>query len=977
MTGIFISYSRKDSETAHKLMSEFKAIDLDVWVDWEDIPPAVGWLDQILQGIEQADAFIFLLSPDSVKSEVCRVELLHAHKNAKRIIPIVVRDVEPKAAEQVVRDLNWIFIRESDDFSKGLEKVKVAINLDVDWLREHSRLQVRALDWDRKKDPSLLLHGGDLRHAEQMVAKHEELDPKPSDLQRLYIASSRRSERLRTITWVSAATALLVTILLSILAFTQRQAAVENARVAEDQRLLAENNEALAIDNARAALIAKASADKNATLAKAQRSAARAQIYQSKTGGLFTSTLLGVDSYQRNPSFEAEEILRENISLLPEPVAETSYEGAILALKVSPAGDSFIAASESGEACLIRFTDGETIFCTTSSGSVLDAAFSPDGKTLVTSASSGEVSILDAESGTEIKKLELGVAVFSVNVSPDGRLLAIARDDRRITLINLATFEFAGEFSVFGNLNVTAFSPDGSMFAAGSDAGAVTFWDLESGKIVNGSAHRGEVLDLVFSPNGQALLSGGTDNCAVLTSPFTGERLLKVLAEDWVEDVDFSPDGAWFVTASNDFRIRVWDAKTGEERLRLLQDSIVSEVKVSPDGLWIASTGSDNTVRVWSAADGSEMFQIPLDGAGNVLEFSSDGAYLATGDQHGHVGIWNISGLKSNTGYVRFDEFIEDVEISADGKRFAASTAGQVWLLDPEHLPAPTTPLDDPLLDFFDDPILDMVMNPAGSLLAVSTEEGQVVVIDLPGGRIKTLIANGPSQSLAFSVDGNSLIAANEDGLLQTRSLGSGTDGILWQADEPIYSLEAASTNLLAIGMDDKVILFDMNTNQAAGQLAAPGRNHLLAFDPSGNLLVIGSESGRTSFWRVEDGVFELDTSVIGDTPISMSFSPDGSRLLLGGTDKIYIYEAGEGVELYRVREKGETVDLAFSPDGETLYAASLRTLRLFDLSALDEITEEEVIPTACSRVIQNFTASEWETFFGDEEYQALCPSLP
>jgi hypothetical protein len=35
MTGIFISYSRKDSGTAHKLMDSFTSIDLDVWVDWE------------------------------------------------------------------------------------------------------------------------------------------------------------------------------------------------------------------------------------------------------------------------------------------------------------------------------------------------------------------------------------------------------------------------------------------------------------------------------------------------------------------------------------------------------------------------------------------------------------------------------------------------------------------------------------------------------------------------------------------------------------------------------------------------------------------------------------------------------------------------------------------------------------------------------------------------------------------------------
>lgn len=977
MTGIFISYSRKDSETAHKLMTAFKSIDMDVWVDWEDIPPAVGWLDQILQGIEAADAFIFLVSPDSVASEVCNVELEHAHKNAKRIIPIVVRDVDPKTTRSAIRDLNWIFMRANDDFDGALKKVEVAINLDVEWLQEHRRLQVRALEWDRKKDPSLLLRGGDLRNASRMVMEHEDKDPAPSELQRHYIRFSKSSERVRMLTWISAGLAIVIMLILSLLALDQRQDALANAAEAQEQRAIAESNEKTAQSNARAALAAKAEADTNAEIAEAQRSAARAQIYQSKTAGLFTSTLLAVDSYQRIPSLEAEEILRENISLLPAPVKELSHEGSVLTIRVSPGGDSFIATSEDGTACLIRFEDGESLFCSTSSGSVLDAAFSPDGTVLVTSADSGQVSILDANSGELLEELNYGVPVFGVNISPDGRLLALARDDARVTLIKMSSYEFAGEFYVYGNLSVTAFSPDGALFAAGSDAGAVTFWDLESGDIVTGIAHRGEVRDLTFSPDGISLLSGGTDNCAVLTSTYNGDQMLKVLAEEWVEDVEFSPDGTWFVTASNDFRIRVWDAKTGEERLRLLQDSIVSDVKISPDGLWIASTGSDRSVRVWSAADGAQMFRIPLNGEGSVLAFSGDGSYLVAGDEHGQVSLWDVSALKSNTQYVRFNEFIGQVEMSADGQRFAASTAGEVWLLDPENFPAPTDPPTDPLIDFFDHEVWGLAMNPAGNRLAVSTEGGQVVLLELPSGRADTLIAEGPAQSLAFSADGSSLFLASEDGLVQTRSVESGEDGILWQADEPVYSMAVSSSNLLAIGLEDALVLFDPATTSVVGELESPGLNHLLAFDPGGNILVSSSLSGNTSFWRTEGNGFNLIASVVVDPAVSISFTPDGSRLYLGGTDRVLVFDPVSGTEIYRIRDNSDTVDMAFSADGQTLFTASLRTLRFFDIASLTEISKDDLITVACGRLLQNFTAAEWKSFFGDDEYKPICPSLP
>ena len=986
MTGVFISYSRKDSAIAQKLMKEFKSIELDVWVDWEDIPPAVGWLDQILQGIEQADAFVFLISPDSVASEVCNVELAHAHKNAKRIIPIMVRDVDPKTTVHIIRDLNWIFLREKDDFDAGLEKVKKAINLDINWLQEHRRLQVRALDWDRKKDLSLLLRGSDLRDAVKMIALHETGDPKPSELQNLYISFSRRNERVRTITWVSAAAALIVMVMLSFLALTQRQAALVYAAEAQKQTTLAKESESLAKDNARAALAAKAAADKNAKIAKAQRSAARAQIFQSRTGGLFTSTLLALDSYQGLltidsypgiQSTEAEGILRKNISLLPIPVAQLEQKGPILHIEVSPDGSSFMHTSEDGTACLTRFEDGKSLFCVESSGPVLDAVFSPDGKLVVTSDANGEVRILNVENGEVLKELNFGVSVRDVNVSPDGRLLAMARDDGRITLIKLPSYDFSAEFSVFGSLRVTAFSPDGLWFAAASDIGSITFWNLGTGKIVNGGAHRDEVFDIAFSPDSRKLISGSADNCAILTSPSSGKQLLKVLNEEAVVDVAFSPDGDWFVTASNDFRIRVWDTNSGEERLRFLQDSLVSDVKVSPDGLWIASTGSDRTVRVWSAANGAEMFQIPLSTVGNVLEFSADNHYLVTGDADGHVAVWDISALKMNVGFLRFDDFVRNIEMSPSGDWYAASTKGQVWVLNPELSATQTALQGNPILDLGLDVITDLEIDPQGKQIAVSTESGKVVVVDVPGGGTRTLVNSGPMQKLAFSPDGTSLILGSEDGLLQQRSITSGENGVLWQGTSAIYSLSISTSNQIALGTDNQIVLLGLGSNTAEKTLDAPGRNQLVEFSPDGTILVSDTTSGRTFIWQFMENEFQLTSDISGNPASSLSFSPDGKRLFIGETDEILVFDPLTGGEVNRIRQKGDVVGLSFSPDGNFLAAASLRTIQFFDLLIMKEIPDDDITTAACSRLTRNFNESEWALFFNDEEYRAWCPSLP
>ena len=126
MTQVFISYSRKDMEVARRLAEAFKDQDLDVWIDWEGIAPTVDWWREIEKGIEEADIFLFLISPDSAKSKICTREIEHANKNSKRLIPVVVRDLAGDESPVGIGHLNWIFFRESDDFNKSLEQLITA-----------------------------------------------------------------------------------------------------------------------------------------------------------------------------------------------------------------------------------------------------------------------------------------------------------------------------------------------------------------------------------------------------------------------------------------------------------------------------------------------------------------------------------------------------------------------------------------------------------------------------------------------------------------------------------------------------------------------------------------------------------------------------------------------------------------------------------------------------------------------------------
>src|SRR5512137_2322213 len=96
MSHIFISYSRRDLDSAGKIVQALAANALDTWINWKSIPKGEDWEQEIYRGIEEADAFLFLISPDSVTSAMCNKEIAHAVKNGKRILPIVLRDTDPK-----------------------------------------------------------------------------------------------------------------------------------------------------------------------------------------------------------------------------------------------------------------------------------------------------------------------------------------------------------------------------------------------------------------------------------------------------------------------------------------------------------------------------------------------------------------------------------------------------------------------------------------------------------------------------------------------------------------------------------------------------------------------------------------------------------------------------------------------------------------------------------------------------------------
>ncbi len=232
---IFISYSRKDKEFVRRLHEALSRRDREAWVDWEDIRPTEEWMQAIYAAIEGADTFVFVLTPDSIASDVCGREIAHAGAHNKRMVPIVAQDVNADAVPEALAKLNWIFFRESDDFEKAADTLIGALDTDLNWVHAHTRLLTRAIEWNAKgKNNSFVLRGDDLRGAEQWLAEAgAEKERQPTPLQTEYIIASRKAAAGRQrITLAAVTCGAVVALILASVAWKQRTKAVAQERIA-------------------------------------------------------------------------------------------------------------------------------------------------------------------------------------------------------------------------------------------------------------------------------------------------------------------------------------------------------------------------------------------------------------------------------------------------------------------------------------------------------------------------------------------------------------------------------------------------------------------------------------------------------------------------------------------------------------------------------------------------------------------------
>jgi WD40 repeat protein len=216
------------------------------------------------------------------------------------------------------------------------------------------------------------------------------------------------------------------------------------------------------------------------------------------------------------------------------------------------------------------------------------------------------------------------------------------------------------------------------------------------------------------------------------------------------------------------------------------------------------------------------------------------------------------------------------------------------------------------------------------------------------------------------------------DGVIETWDTKTGDLLNSFQEGDNLLTFAVAPEEIAA-GAEGKIIILDAHAENKILEIPVPGKNAFLAFNADGSMLASANSSGQIQLWKEqEDGLFQLQTTLTREQPFSLAFSPQSNLLAVGTTNHVYLINADTGEEEARIPNKGIVYSVSISSDGKTLATASLKMIQLWDI---DEVLKNSKIDdlqsAACSRLFKNFSKTEWEVLFGNDQSKVLCENLP
>jgi signal recognition particle subunit SEC65 len=130
---VFISYAAANENLATEIAKALKQNGLDVWVFQDEVMPGDNWAAKIAQGLEEADAIVVLLTPESLRSRDVRHDIDYALGKKSlngRLIPVWVGSQDSVPDESfpwILRRLKMINLSGNEQNEEGFRQITQAL----------------------------------------------------------------------------------------------------------------------------------------------------------------------------------------------------------------------------------------------------------------------------------------------------------------------------------------------------------------------------------------------------------------------------------------------------------------------------------------------------------------------------------------------------------------------------------------------------------------------------------------------------------------------------------------------------------------------------------------------------------------------------------------------------------------------------------------------------------------------------------
>ena len=455
---------------------------------------------------------------------------------------------------------------------------------------------------------------------------------------------------------------------------------------------------------------------------------------------------------------------------------------------------------------------------------------SVDSRMLASGSPDGTVRLWDVATGTLQHTLTGHTAgITSLRFSPNDGTLASGSWDDTLRLWDVATGELRHTLvgQTLGSSRLT-FSVDGSTLASaslGSGDSTLHFWDVATGELRQTlREYTPSLHHIAFSRDGATLAGSGAYQTLQVWDVSTGQlqHTYTGLPTD-AYGIALSSDGTLLATPGWDSTVFVLDTTTGELRKTLTGGEGIylnSGLSFSLDGRTLACANPDGTIHLWDVGTGELLYTLAGTAYPELATSGVDDTLLATTAwdreaRRGLVRLWDVG-----TGELRHT-LEHPAEVDVDSLAFQSDGTTLVTMSD-----------DDDTLRFWD--------------IATGEIQGtHTLPVDSVFG------GDGRLDDLVFSSDGRLLVGrspveTSESFMLSVWDVGTGTLLQTFPYPWPYISRWDASDELLAIGANNVVFLWDITPSAPTPEHIAEDINS----DGVVNILdltLVAAQLGQTS----------------------------------------------------------------------------------------------------------------------------------